>query len=242
MSEVSREEFERLRDELKNENERLRDRVDDLEAEKAQLQDRVDELEEQPEISMETGDLQTLEIGAVPAGKIIKAKQSKTEFELELEELKGKIEAQTQGVEQGKTTVQNHDTILEEICAWSDDVAEAELTPNQKRARHIALHLNDYARSTPKGRIIQAKDLRTVLQARFDTNHSETVSRVREFLDDLGGDLIEVKEPRTAGFSPDKKGEKKAKGKMIVVDEQLAQRLSKISHQHDHDVVTGATA
>ena len=201
--------------------EQIKQRLDDLEEENERLRDRVDDLEKGTE----------------------KAENQSVGAHERINSLKERLaELDTPTPEGGKTTVQNHDTILEEICAWSNDVAEAELTPNQKRARHIALHLDDYARSTPKGRIIQTKDLRTVLQARFETSHSETVSRVREFLDDLGGDFVEVKEPRTAGFSPDKKGEKKAKGKMIVVDEQLARNLSKISHQQDHDVVTGAEA
>lgn len=227
-------------DQLEAENEQLQNRVDELEAENDQLQNRVDELEEQPEVSMESGDLETIEIGTIPVGNIITSKQSKIDFEQGLEELKSDLEAQTQGVEQGKTTVQQHDTPLEQVCAMPKHIAAEQLSANQVRARHIALNFVDYATKTDKGRILRAGDLRTVLKARFGIGHSETVNRVREFLNRLGNDLVELQEPRTSGFSPKTKGEKKAKGKKIVVDEQLAYSLHQIAK--DHDVVTGETA
>jgi len=119
-----------------------------------------------------------------------------------------------------------------------EHIAIDQLSENQQRARHIALNLAEYARRTPNGRVLRAGDLRTVLKARFETGHSETVDRVRTFLDELGGDETEVMEPRTAGFSPSKKAEKRAKGKQLVVDESLARRLTRI--EADHDVVTAA--
>ena len=205
---------------IEKENEQLRNRVDDLEEENDQLLGRVEELEK------ETNSAMTNSVGAYK----------------QISQLKDQLSGLDTSPDTSENTIKNAETSLEQVCALPDHLVENELSPNQQRARHIALNLRDYSRKTPKGRVIYASDLRTVLRARFGTGHSETVSRVRNFLGDLGGDLVDIIEPRTAGFSPDKKGEKKSKGKMIVVDEELAQRLSNISHQQNHDVVTGATA
>ena len=211
---------------LQEEKDQLADRVDDLEEEKSQLQNENERLRER---------VDDLEKSAVAAeNQSVGAHERINSLKERLEEI------DTPTPEGGKTTVQQPETHLEEVCAWSEDIVERELTPNQQRARHVALNLTDYARKTPKGYVIETGDLRTVLKARFDKSHSETVNRVRAFLDEFGGDEIEIKEPRTAGFSPSSKGEKKAKGKMVVVDVSLVKRLVSISN--DHDVVTEATA
>lgn len=238
-------------EELTKTVEQLSDRIDSLEdenerlaEENARLKQRVADLEEQPTIEMaDTTQIDDLIIGDVPVGNVITAKASKSDVEWcegEIEDLETNLEASNPTPEGGKTTVQQHETSLEQVAAMPEHMVDDQLSPNQQRARHIALHIADYATKTNGGRILRAGDLRTVLQARFDTSHSETVARVREFLNRLGGDQVEVKEPQTSCFK--KVEEKKGKGKMIVVDEQLAYNLHQINQQQDHDVVTSAEA
>lgn len=62
-----------------------------------------------------------------------------------------------------------------------------------------------------------------MLNAAFDTGHSQTCSRVRTVLADLGDDHVEIKASR---------GEKK-----LVVDETLVGRLVELQTT-DHDVVS----
>jgi len=71
--------------------------------------------------------------------------------------------------------------------------------------------------------VLTPKDLRTVLNAAFDTGHSQTCSRVREILADLGNDEVEIKDSR---------GEQK-----LVFGEALVGRLVELQTA-DHDVVT----
>jgi chromosome segregation ATPase len=235
MSEVTREEFEQLWEEvaevkrenerLQQENDQLHDRVDDLEdsnerlhQETAKLRQRVDELESQTErVSSNTE-------GAFNQISRLKERLSKLD---------------TPTPEGGETTVQQHETHLEEVVSWPDEVSAESLSPNQQRARHIAANLDDYSRQTPKGRVMDTSDLRTVMSARYDITHSETINRVREFFDDLGGDDVEIKEPSMAGFDPDTAHDRR--GKRVVISDDLAQRLRQAS-QDGHDVVTEATA
>jgi DNA repair exonuclease SbcCD ATPase subunit len=232
-------------EQLHNENDQLHDRVDDLEAENerlaeenAQLKQRVADLEEQPTVSMEPGDLESIEIGNIPVGNIITAKQSKEDFKNELADLKADLEASNPTPEGGETTVQQHETPLEQVVAMPEHIVDDQLTANQERARFVASSITDYATKVQSGDyILTAADLRSVLRAAYDTAHSETVDRVRTILADLGGDDMELQEPRTAGFSPDQKEAKRRQGKKLVVSSSLVRRLSKI----DHDVVTEAT-
>jgi len=212
------EQIEQRLNKLEAENERLQDRVDELESKNNQLENRVDELEEDTNLASKNAR------GAF--NKITELKQQLADLD---------TTAKTD------TSLGKYKTALEEVCALPDHIAEETHSANQLRARHIALNLGDYATKTPKGYILRSRQLRTVLKARFETSHSETVNRVREFFDELGGDLVEVREPQTAGYSPGKKGEKKRQGKKIVVDEQLVFSLHRIS-QNDHNVVTESTA
>jgi hypothetical protein len=78
-----------------------------------------------------------------------------------------------------------------------ETVAEQELTANIKRARDVAADVVDYGRSVPAGYTIISSELRTVLTAIKDDDgrsYTETVGRVIEYLADLGGDDVTVKQ------------------------------------------------
>lgn len=126
------------------------------------------------------------------------------------------------------------ETALEDVVALPDGVAASELTANQHRARFIASDIVDYTKSTPKGRMIAASDIGTVLRAGTDCRgRTETVSRVIDFLDSLGGAQTEIKR---------RNGER-----YVYVDDSLAERLVRHASngcgrtQGNHTVVTGTT-
>ncbi len=78
-----------------------------------------------------------------------------------------------------------------------EPIAERELTANVKRARDVAADVIDYGRSVPAGYTVTSSELWTVLTALSDgegRTYTETVGRVIEYLDELGGDDVIVKE------------------------------------------------
>mgnify|MGYP006885845553 CR=1 FL=1 len=80
-----------------------------------------------------------------------------------------------------------------------EPVAEQELTANVKRARDVAADVIDYGRSVPAGYAVTSSELRTVLTALDDGGgkaYTETVRRVMDYLEELGGDDVAVKETR----------------------------------------------
>lgn len=66
---------------------------------------------------------------------------------------------------------------------------------NDRRARHLAMDLKQYARSAKSGYILEPSDIADILYSREQSPvaaHDETVARVREILDDTGGDEVQV--------------------------------------------------
>jgi hypothetical protein len=122
---------------------------------------------------------------------------------------------------------------LERVCAFDDDVADRELTANQSRARFVARDVTDYADSVPAGFAIRSGDIATVLRAGTECRgRTQTVARVMDFLDDLGGDGVEVVERRGT--------------KRVVFSEETARRLERLgesspsSPPDNHGVVMGS--
>jgi TolA-binding protein len=220
--------------ELREQNDELTERVDDLEAENDRLREAVDKL---PEINMDGEDLSTFQVNGLPVGRKVSASVTDHSLEAELEALKDDLEASNPTPSGGETTGQRHETPLEQVVAMPEHIADDQLTANQERARFVASSMDDYATKVGSGDYrLTAADLRSVLRAAYDTSHSETVDRVRTILADLGGDEIELQEPRTAGFK--RTDEKQQRGKQLLVSASLVRRLRGI----DHDVVTSAEA
>ncbi len=117
------------------------------------------------------------------------------------------------------------ETSLEEVTELPEHVVEDNLTRNQERARFIATDVKQYTRSVPAGRAIRSSEIRTVLSAGYDERiYTQTVSRVIEFLTDLGGDDVQLKETRS--------GER-----VVVFSDAITERLTRLS-QTDNRVVT----
>jgi len=116
-------------------------------------------------------------------------------------------------------------TPLEEVTQLPEHVVEDNLTRNQERARFIATDVQQYTRSVPAGRAIRSSEIRTVLSAGYDERiYTQTVSRVIEFLTELGGDDVQLKETRS--------GER-----VVVFSDAITERLTRLS-QTDNGVVT----
>lgn len=129
-------------------------------------------------------------------------------------------------------TADRPQTPLERVVTVPDHMAADELTANVGRARFIARGVMDYTRDVPAGRALRSSELRRVLVAGTDAKgHGQTVTRVIETLDELGGDTVRVVERR---------GERR-----VVFDETAAARLARLSSTSTadgggHDVVTDA--
>lgn len=236
-------ELEAENEQLQEQNEQLQDRVESLEEQNETLAKENAELRQQledlPDIEMDGSDMSSLTVNGLPVGRKVSASVTDHTFEAELEALKADLEAMNPTPEGGETAGQQHETPIEQVVAMPEHIVEDQLTANQERARFVASSITDYATKVQNGDYtLTASDLRSVLRAAFDTAHSETVDRVRTILADLGGDDVELQEPRTAGFSPDTKEEKRRQGKKLVISSSLVRRLSNI----DHDVVTKADA
>ena len=240
MSEL--EQIKQRLDHLEEQNEQLQNRVDDLEEENEQLRDRVDDLQREHwhgygQLRTDVDQLEDRLNGATEGAfnKISSLKDRLADLD-------------TPTPEAGETTVQQHETPIEQVVAMPEDMADSQLTANQQRARFIAKDIKTYATrasgtDATDDLLLSPSDLRTVLKSAFDITHSETVDRVRNILADLGGDDIRLREKSNAeSWVMDEKARNRMRhkqGKLLVVKPALANRLSSID---DHDVVTGATA
>jgi len=139
----------------------------------------------------------------------------------------GDISTTTPTPEMVDTTVPNAETSLEDVIRLPEHVAEDSLSKNQERARFVAKDVVDYSRSVPAGRVIRSSEIRRVLRAGEDsTIHTETVSRVMDFLDRLGEDDVRIRESQS--------GER-----VVVFEDDLVKRIVAWSN---HDVVTPNTS
>lgn len=163
--EVSATEIEQLHAEIAT----LRTEVEGLREEKQELRDEVQSYRESNERDKAEIRQQVTEIEA--EGTATDENASET--------------AETVGVEP--------ETPLENVVALPEHIAEVQILANQSRARFVATDVTDYAQKTSAGYSVTDTDLRKVLIARNgETAHSQTVARVIEFLDRLGGDAVDV--------------------------------------------------
>ena len=142
-------------------------------------------------------------------------------------------DGQTAGVEShaGPTTpqVQPPETALEDVIRIPEHLVASNLTANQRRARFVAKDIHEYTQRVPAGRAIKSSELRRILTASEDTTiYTQTVSRVIDFLDELGADAVNVRET--------KQGQR-----VIVFTEAFVERVQAYQHaqQASNTVVTG---
>ena len=120
-------------------------------------------------------------------------------------------------------------TPLEDVIRIPEHLVTENLTANQRRARFVAKDIHEYTQRVPAGHAIKSSELRRVLTAGEDAQiYTQTVSRVVEFLDELGGEAVRVKES--------KRGER-----VIVFTEAFVDRVrAHQRHAERNSVVTDA--
>lgn len=185
---------------LRRENERLRDEVESL-------RDCLDDTEQRVESV---------------ANNASGAHSRVNGIEAELESRETEVEASephphpSSGQDTAPDTSIEPETPLESVTSLPETMAETELTANQQRARFVAKDVESYTRRVPAGRAIKSSQIATVLRAGTECDgRSQTVSRVIRFLDDLGGDDVEVVERR---------GERR-----VVFSDELVSRLQRLT-------------
>jgi hypothetical protein len=106
-------------------------------------------------------------------------------------------------------------TPLEDLVTLPDTVLDEERA-NTQRAVFVARDVSEYTKSVPAGRVVTSSELRTVLRAGTDSKgHRQTVSRVMNLLDDLGGDETKIVERRGT--------------KRLVFTDEIVERLGRLT-------------
>jgi ParB-like chromosome segregation protein Spo0J len=206
-------------------------RVSDFEdsgRELAQLVEGIAQESAQARESARTNEAELKEHQEESAKERAQIKQRVTSLEDKQEEADSNDETPAPQTEE--TTIQEPETPLEDIIRVPEHLVEDSLSANQQRARFLAKDIHEYTRSVPAGRVIKSSELRRVLSARKEGRiHTETVSRVIDFLTDLGQDDVQVQETQ--------QGER-----VVVFNDEFVKRVVAY-HNTNHSVVSegGAT-
>lgn len=159
----------------------LSGRVDDLEASDEQQNARLDDLE----AKTDENETQT---------KINKSRLNGVCDSIDrIEEQSSTADPEGMDAEEGEVAAsQISQTPLERITAMPEEICDY---TNDQRARHIAMDIFQYGDRCTNGRYLAPEDIRTILHSREKTpaaSHDNTVTRVRERLDELGGDDVTI--------------------------------------------------
>jgi hypothetical protein len=135
----------------------------------------------------------------------------------------------TPPTETDEDAFQEPQTSLEDVIRVPEHLVEESLSANQQRARFVAKGIHQYSRKVPAGRGLRSSQLRQVLSARDDGDriHTETVSRVIDYLDDLGEDSVKIRETQS--------GER-----TVIFTDEFVKRVVAYQNQNtNHGVVAG---
>jgi len=128
--------------------------------------------------------------------------------------VEGKIDEANPTPSAEETDTQQPETSLETICALPEDAVESNLTANQQRARFVAKDIGDYGRKVPAGIAIKSSEIRRVLCAAEEgKTHTQTVSRVMDFLDRFGDDEVKIRKTQSGENT-------------VVFTEEIASRIT----------------
>ncbi|EMA08287.1 hypothetical protein [Haloferax denitrificans] len=171
--------------------------IEDLAARIDELEDRVDELETDTQQLEETLDAQ--------AQTIASQREELSQYNTHTQDLEAQLDAATdhrKHLQQRLYAVESEDTPTDESTTPTSPLQQlirlpskalSKLTANQKRARFIAKDIREYATNVPAGFALDSSTIRTVLHAKEGrTPHTQTVTRVMDFLDDLGKEGVKI--------------------------------------------------
>lgn len=220
-STVTQEDFAALEERVKTLEQEKDERISELEETVARQSEEIEELKEELKEERETR--------AKEAAQDRKRLHEVEERLDSVEEGDSGDEAPTPTPETGETTIQEPETPLEDIIRVPEHLVEESLSANQQRARFVAKDAHEYTRSVPAGRVIKSSELRRILSAGEESRvYTETVSRVINFLTDLGKDSVKLRETR--------EGER-----VIVFTDEFVKRVVAWKDQ-SNSVVTGGGA
>jgi len=180
--------------------EELVDRIDDLEERITALEQENDALEERVEIQKEQ--LKQRE------DELEQYEQLVSENEAKIDDLEADLDAATdhrKHLQQRLHTLESEQTPssseedpdtnrspLQQLVRLPSK-AVSKLTANQQRAQFIAKDIAEYAQKVPAGFAIDSRTIRTVLNAKEgQTPHTQTVTRVMDFLDEFGKEGVRI--------------------------------------------------
>ena len=182
-------------------NRQLAERVDRLESENREQAARIDDLE--AELAETKADLDTVEDELDDVQEDLEeAKEHRSRMARDHAHTRGRVSDLESDLASGDSESRIHEleetiqTPLERVVAYSEELAQEELSPNQQRARWIAQDLRDYASPSAGGYVLASSDIRTVLAAMDESAHDQTVSRVIEFFDQFGKEEVSVAKRR----------------------------------------------
>jgi hypothetical protein len=163
-------------DELEREN----DETDDAEEKKAQdlVEVRSDE---------QFAELGDVWIAGLPFGKILDTVRSQIGDDGGLLDRVIDLEdGSVQSSETADTDADDKRSPLAQLIDLPAERASEALSENQDRGRRVAQRAKKLGTNTPEGLVIRSTDVATELKRRGESTHSETVSRVMDFITDLG--------------------------------------------------------
>lgn len=115
---------------------------------------------------------------------------------------------------------------LEQIVRLPDEIATESLSKNQLRSRAIASEITsvDWDHAMHGRKVIDSRAIRNKLRETYSKAHHQTVGRVMEFLDEMGGEDVRLKQGR--------------KRKKLVFEPDLFEQLDR-AEQLDSDEIDG---
>ena len=202
-------------EELETENECLEARTEELEAENERLESELSEYQEQNErdkagirkqihdlvevkTDAERPSLEDIWVAGVPLGKIV----SNLDGELK----RGAVRGDQQHIDHGDRDTDDRSPLAQLVDVPAERATEF-LSANQLRGRKIAQRACEIGAKTPEGLVVRSDQITEQLRRWGESSHTETVSRVIDFITDLGGgDVRETmhKGRRILVFEPDR--------------------------------------
>ena len=187
LREVVAEAVEDATEDLREQNEELRQRVDALEDENEELRQRVDALEDENEELREDIEENTT---------------SRKRLAREQAEMNGRISTveetvdAAESVENGEVDIDEDLSPMEQIARLPEHVAAEQFDNanhrNTFRSRSVVRDFFDYASKTPRGHVLKNPDLCRVLTAQEDARvESKTGERVMDRIEDLSKGTFE---------------------------------------------------
>lgn len=201
-----RQEVRRLRGVVREQDEtieRQSGRIDELERENDE-KDAQDLVEVQSD--EEVTQLSDVWIAGLPFGKILTNVKSQIEDDGGL--IDRVIDLEAGSVQSGETTdTDDRRSPLAQLIDLPAEKASEVLSENQDRGRRVAQRAKKLGTNTPEGLVVRSSDIADQLRKWGESTHSETVSRVMDFIVDLGKNGVRStmhKGRRILVFDPDR--------------------------------------